>query len=198
VAPKRKRAAPRKGGRSHHDHEGGARAPAGGPSAHRKKAHGAVAAFGAAVITVSSTRDERTDESGAYLKRAFEKRGRSVPFYAVVKDDISQIQAALRDALATPGVDLVVTSGGTGMGRADVTIEAVVPLLEKRADGWGDVFRAVSLKEIGPAAFLSRSVAGTVGGKWVVAIPGSLGAARTAAEKILIPEIEHMLYEARR
>jgi len=84
------------------------------------------------------------------------------------------------------------------MGRADVTIEAILPILEKRADGWGDVFRAASFKQIGAAAFLSRSAAGTVGGKWVIAVPGSLGAAKTAAEKILLPELEHMLYEARR
>jgi molybdenum cofactor biosynthesis protein B len=168
------------------------------PSLHRKHAHGGVGAVGAAVITASSTRSEATDESGKVIARAFEKAGHTVRYYRVVKDVAEQIQAAVREALATPGVDIVVTNGGTGMGRSDVTIEAVAPLLDKRADGWGDVFRAVSRGEIGNAAFLSRSLAGTARGKWVVSIPGSAGAARTAMAKLILPELEHMIWEARR
>jgi molybdenum cofactor biosynthesis protein B len=157
-----------------------------------------VGKVGAAVITVSSTRSEVNDESGALISRAFERAGHEVHFYKVVKDDLLEIQRAVREALSTPGVDIVVTNGGTGMSRSDLTIEAVGPLLERRADGWGDVFRAVSAKEIGTAAFLSRSMAGTVGPRWVVSIPGSPGAARTAMERVLLPELEHMLWEARR
>lgn len=172
--------------------------PLAGPALHRQKAHGKAGPVGAAVITVSSTRSEVNDESGAVISRAFEKAGHEVRYYRVVKDDMGAVQAAVREALSTPGVDIVVTNGGTGMGRTDVTVEAVLPLLDKKADGWGDVFREISVKEIGTAAFLSRSVAGTVGGKWVVAIPGSPGAARTAMSKLLLPELEHMLWEARR
>jgi molybdenum cofactor biosynthesis protein B len=188
------------GGRDHvHDHDDPAHGePPAGPALHRQKAHAKAGPIGAAVITVSSTRSEVNDESGAVISRAFEKAGHEVRYYRVVKDDVNAIQAALRQALSTPGVDVVVTNGGTGMARSDVTIEAVVPLFDKKADGWGDVFREISVKEIGTAAFLSRSVAGTVGGKWVVSIPGSPGAARTAMSKLLLPELEHMLWEARR
>jgi molybdenum cofactor biosynthesis protein B len=168
-----------------------------GPETHRHHAHGA-GSLGAAVITVSSTRTPSTDESGRILADLFSTAGHRVAYRAVVKDDIAKIRASVRKALATPGVDIVVTSGGTGMTPSDVTVEAVLPLLTKKADGWGDVFRAVSREEIGNAAMLSRSVAGTVKGKWVVCIPGSAGAARTAMTRLLLPELEHMVYEARR
>ena len=154
--------------------------------------------FGAAVITVSSTRTPRTDESGRLLCGLFESAGHKVAYRGLVKDDIAAIRAAVRKALAMKAVDIVVTSGGTGMTPSDVTVEAVVPLLEKKADGWGDVFRAISREEIGNAAMLSRSLAGTARGKWVVCIPGSAGAARTAMEKLILPELPHMMYEARR
>jgi molybdenum cofactor biosynthesis protein B len=171
---------------------------AGGPERHRRDAQAQGSSFGAAVITVSSTRTARTDQSGALIAKLFGKEGHLVLFRAVVGDDVRQIQRALHKALATDGVDIVVTSGGTGMTPSDVTVEAVTPLFDKKADGWGDVFRAVSREEIGTAAWFSRSVAGTVGGKWVVSIPGSAGAARTAMTKLLLPELAHMMYEARR
>ncbi len=172
--------------------------PVGGPAHHRGQAHDAVPRLGAAVITVSSTRTRETDESGDTIQAAFEGAGHRVLLRAIVKDDMGQIEAAVRRALKVPAVDIVVTSGGTGMGRRDVTVEALAALIEKRADGWGDTFRAVSRDEIGNAAFLSRSVAGTVAGKWIVAIPGSKGAARTAMAKLILPELSHMIWEARR
>jgi molybdenum cofactor biosynthesis protein B len=153
---------------------------------------------GVALITVSSTRSEADDTSGAELKRLFEGAGHKVALYRVVTDSVSAIRKAVRDALAMEGVDLVLTNGGTGMGRKDVTLEAVEPLLEKRADGWGDVFRSVSRAEVGTAVFLSRSVAGTVGQRWVVCVPGSPAAVRTAARRMLLPELEHMVWELRR
>lgn len=153
---------------------------------------------GIAVITISSSRGEADDESGAELTRLFERAGHKRRFYRVVPDDVAAIQRAVGEALKAEGVDLVLTNGGTGMGPKDVTLEAVGPLLEKRADGWGDVFRAVSREEVGTAAFLSRSLAGTVGGKWVVCLPGSKGAVRTAARRLLLPEVEHMVFELRR
>jgi molybdenum cofactor biosynthesis protein B len=169
-----------------------------GPAAHRHDAHKAAFAAGAAVITVSSTRTEENDTSGALIAASFQKGGHRVLFRRVVKDDIDAIRAAVRDALLTPGVDVVVTTGGTGMTQSDVTVEALLPLIEKRADGWGDVFRAVSREEIGNAALLTRSVAGITAGRWVIAIPGSEGAARMAMSKIILPELEHLMFEARR
>ncbi|HKZ59742.1 MAG TPA: molybdenum cofactor biosynthesis protein B [Candidatus Thermoplasmatota archaeon] len=177
---------------------GRSRAVPGGPAHHRGAAQGAVLRLGAAVITVSSTRTRETDESGDLIQAAFEGAGHRVHFRAIVKDDARQIQAAVRRALKLREVDIIVTSGGTGMGRSDVTVEALTPLMEKRADGWGDTFRAVSREEIGNAAFLSRSVAGLASGKWIVAIPGSKGAARTAMANLLLPELPHMVWEARR
>ncbi len=169
-----------------------------GPTQHRHEAQRAVGPVGVAVITVSSTRSEADDDSGAELKRLFEGAGHKVAFYRVVPDRVRTIQRAVREALAVEGVDLVITNGGTGMGRKDVTLEAVEPLLEKRADGWGDVFRSVSRREVGTAVFLSRSVAGTVGKRWVVCVPGSPAAVRTAARRMLLPELEHMVWEVRR
>lgn len=171
---------------------------AGGPAKHRGEAHGAFLRIGAAVITVSSSRTRETDESGDALQAAFEGAGHRVLLRAIVKDEARLIQAAVRKALKVRGVDIIVTSGGTGMGRADVTVEALLPLIEKRADGWGDTFRAVSREAIGNAAFLSRSVGGVTSGKWIVAIPGSKGAARTAMAKLILPELSHMIWEARR
>lgn len=170
----------------------------GGPAHHRGKAHEAFEAHGAAVVTVSSTRTRETDESGDAIQAAFEGAGHRVLFREIVKDDRQAIEAAVRRALKVPGVDIVVASGGTGMGREDLTFEALQPVIEKRAEGWGDTFRAVSREEVGNAAFLSRSLAGVVGGKWVVAIPGSKGAARTAMVKLILPELSHMIWEARR
>ena len=165
---------------------------------HRHDAHAVGYKAGAAVITVSSTRTPVNDTSGAAIERAFERAGVRVLIRTIVKDDLLEIRRAVGKALSMPGVDVVVTAGGTGMGAKDVTVEAVRPLLEKHAEGWGDVFRAISTAEIGTGAFLSRSIAGTAHGKWVVCIPGSEGAARTAVERILIPELEHMLWEVRR
>lgn len=179
-----------------HDHDE-EHVAGGGPARHRADA--GKASFGAAVITVSSTRTARTDNSGRLLAEFFTDAGHKVLVRAIVRDDVKQIRAAVKKALATSGVDIVVTSGGTGMTPSDVTVEAVVPLLLKRADGWSDVFRAVSREEIGNAAMFSRSVAGTApGGKWIVSIPGSEGAARTAMLRLILPEISHMMYEARR
>jgi molybdopterin adenylyltransferase len=172
--------------------------PQGGPAAHRHDTHHAAFAAGAAVITISSTRTVEDDTSGAFIAASFEKGGHKVLFRRIVKDDIDAIRAAVRDALITPGVDVVVTSGGTGMTQGDVTVEALLPLIEKRADGWGDVFRAVSREEIGNAALLTRSLAGITAGRWVIAIPGSEGAARMAMVKIILPELEHLMSEARR
>jgi len=170
----------------------------GGPSRHRAHSHEAGHSVGAVVIVVSTTRTAKTDESGKAIADAFESSGHRVVGSSIVKDDVKQIAAAVREALNTKGVDIIVTSGGTGMGRHDVTVEALLPLIEKRADGWGDVFRAASRDEIGNAAFLSRSLAGVTDGKWIVAIPGSVGAARTAMSKLILPELEHMIWEARR
>lgn len=170
----------------------------GGPAGHRHQAHGSVGAIGFAVITVSSTRTPDTDESGNALREMFRTAGHATHFYRLVADDVEEIQHAVRDALTLDGVDVVVTNGGTGMSRSDVTLEAVGPIIEKRAEGWGDVFRSISRDEVGTSAFLSRSVAGTVGQKWIVCIPGSPGAVRTAAKRLLLPEVEHMVWELRR
>jgi molybdenum cofactor biosynthesis protein B len=192
------RTSPRAGGASAPGKPRGAPRAGGGPSKHRHDAHASVGPVGVAVITVSSTRTQADDASGAELKRLFTAAGHKALFYRVVPDDVGAIQKAVRDALLTDGVDLVVTNGGTGMGPKDFTLEAVEPIFEKRADGWGDVFRAVSREEVGTGVFLSRSAAGTVGGKWLVCLPGSTGAVRTAARKLLLPEVEHMVWELRR
>ncbi|BDG01840.1 MogA/MoaB family molybdenum cofactor biosynthesis protein [Anaeromyxobacter oryzae] len=149
------------------------------------------------VVTASDTRGEAEDESGAFLRRAAEAAGHVVAGYRIVKDEPAELRAALDDAAAA-GVDAVVVNGGTGIAGRDRTYEAVAGLLEKRIDGFGELFRMLSYAEIGSAAMLSRAVAGVWGGRAVFSVPGSLAAVRLAWEKLIGPELGHVLRELRK
>lgn len=148
----------------------------------------------AAVITVSSTRNSRTDNSGKVLIDLLTGAGIEVTHYALIPDDRERIRAEVSGALSR--ANCVLVTGGTGLTPDDVTIEAVAPLLEKTIDGFGELFRLKSYEEVGTAAILSRAIAGVIEGRAVFCIPGSTGAVTLAAREIIIPEIRHILSHA--
>jgi molybdenum cofactor biosynthesis protein B len=151
-----------------------------------------------AVLTVSDTRTPETDTGGDAVQGALEGAGHAVVERTIVRDDAARIRTALVNALARADVDAVVTSGGTGISARDTTYEVVDRMIEKRLDGFGEIFRMLSYEEIGAAAIMSRAVAGAVGTKLVASLPGSRNAVRLAMEKLLVPEIAHVVFELRK
>jgi len=149
------------------------------------------------VVTASDTRTEAEDGSGAFLRAAAAAAGHAIAGYRIVKDEPAAIRAALDEAAAA-GADAVLVNGGTGIAARDRTYEAVAALLEKRIDGFGELFRMLSFEEIGAAAMLSRAVAGVWGGRAVFSVPGSEAAVRLAWEKLIGPEIGHVVRELRK
>jgi molybdenum cofactor biosynthesis protein B len=113
--------------------------------------------------------------------------------YRIVKDEPTEIEARLREALANEQVEAIIVNGGTGISPRDGTYEVIVRLLEKRLDGFGEIFRYLSYQDIGSAAIMSRAVAGSVQGKVLISLPGSKGAVRLAMEKLILPELRHMV-----
>ncbi len=144
------------------------------------------------IITASDTRIAETDRSGALIRQMLEVAGHVVAHYEVIPDEREQIAAAITANL--PNLDAIIVTGGTGVARRDSTIEAVEPMLEKKLDGFGEIFRMLSYQEVGAAAMLSRAVAGIVHGKFIAALPGSTAACRLAMEKLILPEIGHIAY----
>lgn len=161
--------------------------------AHRASAPRALGAF---VITVSDTRTRDTDTGGALLVELLEAAGHRVVDRCIVRDEVEAIRAALGAALVRDDVHAVLLTGGTGIASRDVTPEAVAPLLDRTIPGFGELFRALSYREIGSAAMLSRALAGTARGRVVAALPGSRAAIRLAVEQLLLPELPHLAAEA--
>ena len=154
--------------------------------------------LGFALITVSDSRTTGDDASGSALAGLAREAGHRVETAELVKDDVAAIRRAVRQALAMDGVDVVVLTGGTGFSPRDVTLDAVEPLLEKRVEGFGELFRMLSYQQVGAAAMLSRAAAGLVGSRAVFLLPGSPKAVALAMEKLILPEAGHLLGQARR
>ena len=138
-----------------------------------------------AVLTVSDTRSEADDKSGRTLVELIERDGHRVADRAIVKDDVAAITARLRAWIADPAVEVVISTGGTGVTGRDVTPEAFESLFEKKIDGFGELFRMLSWQKIGTSTMQSRAVAGVAGGTYLFALPGSPGACRDGWEDIL-------------
>ena len=149
-------------------------------------------------MTVSDTRTEDTDRGGGAIVELLVQAGHDVAGKAIVPDDPGRVRDAVRAGIGAADVDVVITTGGTGITRRDGTYEVVSTLLEKRIDGFGELFRALSFQEIGPAAMLSRACAGLAGGTIVISVPGSEHAVRLAMTQLILPELGHMVREARR
>ena len=145
-----------------------------------------------AVLTVSDTRDPSTDESGALIRKALLRSGHEVADYRILKDEPRRIVAHLRALARRPSIRVALVTGGTGIGRRDSTYEAVAGLLDRRLDGFGEIFRALSYRSIGSSAMLSRAVAGTYRGLVVFSMPGSTSAVRLAMTRLILPEIGHV------
>ena len=149
-----------------------------------------------AVITVSDTRGEADDTSGARIKALLAEAGHQVARYAIVKDEPDQIRTQLRDLPSD--VQVVIINGGTGMARRDTTFEAVQSVFEKTIDGFGELFRMLSFQEVGAAAMFSRATAGVYHNTLIFSMPGSPNAVQVALEKLIIPEINHLAWEISR
>jgi molybdenum cofactor biosynthesis protein B len=144
------------------------------------------------VLTVSDTRTVETDESGALIRALLEADGHLVIDHKIVPDEPEMVGEFVVSGCARPGVDALLITGGTGLTSRDSTYEAISCLLEKRLDGFGELFRMLSFKEIGAAAMLSRASAGVCNGTMVFSMPGSTAAVRLATEKLILPELRHI------
>lgn len=150
------------------------------------------------VCTISDSKTVETDTSGQVLRELLTSAGHEVVGYQIVRDDPSQVQGVIHAACADPAVQAVVFTGGTGITSRDQTFEAVEALLEKRLPGFGELFRMLSFQEIGPAAMLSRAQAGVRAGRLLFSLPGSPAACRLALERLILPELPHMVRELSR
>lgn len=148
------------------------------------------------IVTVSDTRTEETDTGGRAIADLLQGAGHDVVGRTIVKDEPGLVGGTVKRQLAADDVDVVITTGGTGITSRDNTIEAVDALLEKRLDGFGELFRMLSFEQIGPAAIMSRASAGLAAGKVVVSLPGSESAVRLAMERLLLPELGHLVQQA--
>lgn len=144
-----------------------------------------------AILTVSDTRTEATDKSGALLKDRLESAGHRLADKAIEPDDMYRIRAAVSRWIADPGVDVVITTGGTGVTGRDGTPEAVTPLLDKTIDGFGEVFRALSFEDIGTSTLQSRCVAGVANGTYLFSLPGSSNACATGWDKLIASQLDY-------
>lgn len=157
---------------------------------HKEKGKRNVGCF---IVTVSDTRDETTDQSGQLIKTLLAEKGHPLAGYRIVKDEPAQIDALLREALGRRDVDAIIVNGGTGISPRDGTYEVVSRLLEKRLDGFGEIFRLLSYQDIGSAAIMSRAAAGSAKGKVLISLPGSKGAVDLAMRRLILPELGHMV-----
>lgn len=147
------------------------------------------------VITCSDTRTPDTDTSGQLIRSLLEARGHTVVGYSLVKDEPAQIQLWIARGTSNEAVQAIIVNGGTGISRRDSTFEAVDAMLEKRLDGFGEIFRLLTYQEIGSPAIMSRATAGIINGRALFSIPGSENAVRLAMEKLILPELSHLVRE---
>ncbi|MBD1383066.1 MogA/MoaB family molybdenum cofactor biosynthesis protein [Metabacillus arenae] len=151
------------------------------------------------VITVSDTRTKETDKSGSLILSKLKENGHSILGYEIVTDDYHLIKEAIVSGCEDRSVDVILLNGGTGIAKRDVTVEVVKELLDKQLDGFGEIFRMLSyLEDIGSAAILSRAIAGVAEDTAVFSMPGSSGAVKLAMDKLIIPEMTHVVREIRK
>ncbi len=164
--------------------------------AHHAHHRSAPTSIPCAIVTVSDTRTEETDSSGTAIRERLVAAGHEVVRYAIVPDEPERIRALVEEIRAAGRARAVIVNGGTGISRRDRTFEAIVGLLDKTLDGFGELFRYLSYAEIGSAAMLSRATAGLSGALTIFSIPGSTAAVRLAMEKLIVPELGHIVGEA--
>jgi molybdopterin adenylyltransferase len=165
------------------------------PREHRATAPTSIGCY---VLTISDSKTPETDTSGILIRELLSAAGHAVAGHGIVKDEPTQVVAFIREGCANPAVQAFVLTGGTGVTSRDSTYEAVESLLDKRLTGFGELFRMLSYQEIGAAAMLSRAQAGVVQRRALFSLPGSPNACRLALEKLIIPELGHLLREISR
>ncbi|SFE49699.1 MogA/MoaB family molybdenum cofactor biosynthesis protein [Alteribacillus iranensis] len=147
------------------------------------------------IITVSDTRTEETDKSGAIIRQLAEEQGHEITAYDIVKDEKEKMQDLLHTWLQDEPVDVVIMNGGTGFSPRDVTYEAVNELLDKEMEGFGELFRMLSYEEIGAKAMFSRAIGGSVKEKVIFALPGSSNAVKLGMNQLILPVLSHFMEE---
>jgi molybdenum cofactor biosynthesis protein B len=162
---------------------------------HKQKAPQSV---NCAVLIISDTRTERDDESGKLIKQKLTENGHRVISYSILKNDKDSIENEIHELVRQKELQVIITSGGTGASHRDITVETISMILEKKLDGFGELFRFLTYQEIGTPSIMSRAIGGVAMGKVILCLPGSLGAANLAMDKIILPEIGHMVREATR
>ena len=153
---------------------------------------------GCAVLVTSDSRTEETDESGKLIKQRLLDKGHKVVYYTILKNDAAVLKNKIIELIKQEEVQVIITSGGTGLSHKDVTVDTVQSMLEKQLDGFGELFRQLTYQELGTASIMSRATAGIINGKVIICFPGSLGAVTLAMDKIILPEIGHLVREATR
>jgi molybdenum cofactor biosynthesis protein B len=151
-----------------------------------------------AIITLSDTRTQETDRSGALIKTLIESADHLVTHYQIIPDDPGELTTLLEMLLGAEDVDAILTNGGTGISRRDQTVTAIDRLIDLPLPGFGELFRMLSWEQIGSGAMLSRSIGGVARGKLLFAVPGSTAAVELAMTKLILPEIQHLLHELRK
>ena len=145
---------------------------------------------GFAIMTVSETRDTKTDKTGPWLREVIAEDGHAIIDHAIIADDIASIQAQLKTWIADPNIHAVIATGGTGLTGRDVTPEAFKPLYDKEMDGFSAVFHKVSYDSVGVSTIQSRATAGIAGATYLFAVPGSTGGCKDAWNKVLKYEFD--------
>jgi molybdenum cofactor biosynthesis protein B len=151
-----------------------------------------------ALMITSDTRTPENDETGKTAIQLLEEAGHQVAAYVIVENDAPKIEETFKGFAKDERIQVIITSGGTGIGSKDMTVDTVSPLFDKELPGFGELFRRFSFDEIGEAAMYSRATAGVVGRTLVFCLPGSRGAMKTALNKIILPGLGHMLWEVKR
>lgn len=143
-----------------------------------------------AVLTISDTRTEENDTAGKILVERLQAAGHQLAEKMLAKDNIYQIRAIVSKWIANPSIRVIITTGGTGLTGRDKTPEAIMPLLDKQIEGFGELFRAISFTEIGTSTLQSRALAGVANGTYLFCLPGSTGACQTGWDKLLQPQLD--------
>ncbi|KGR78610.1 MogA/MoaB family molybdenum cofactor biosynthesis protein [Ureibacillus sinduriensis] len=150
------------------------------------------------VVTISDTRTFETDKSGRVICELLSKNFFEIKKYEIIKDDRVEIQSTLLAGIQDPDVDVILTNGGTGLSNRDITFDVVDELVDKPIPGFGELFRMLSYEEIGSASMLSRAIAGVAKGTVIFSAPGSTGAVKLAMEKLILPEMVHIVNELKK
>ena len=151
-----------------------------------------------AVITISDTRTQETDQSGAAVQKLLTESTHTISHYQIVHDDPAEIRPLLETLLKRSDVDVILTNGGTGISRRDQTISVIETYLDQALPGFGELFRMLSWEQIGSGAMLSRAAGGIARGKLLFAMPGSTKAVELAMQRLILPELKHLLHELRK